>query len=254
VLLATGHPTGVLAIHLSVATALLAAGAPVLVLEQSFSERVEGWPRPRTTGPGTKRRAQPDARRRRRRRHGRRQRENRARRPADGADQRESTMAHYEIEDGEPFVVIEKSSGGLGSFFWGLVAGAGIALLFAPQSGADTRYRLKLQARRAKQAAQDIAEDVTDTVVGTIETARRTVEDRVDAARDAVEIRKRQVTRAVQAGRAAAQDARDELERRIAETKAAYQAGADVAHAGRTPRPAAASSDGVLDLDDESGV
>jgi gas vesicle protein len=163
-------------------------------------------------------------------------------------------MAHYEFEEGEPFVVIEKHSTSLGSFFWGLVAGAGLALLFAPQSGAETRYRLRSKARRAKQAAQDLAEDVTDTVVGTIETARRTVEDRVDAARDAVELRKRQVTRAVNAGRAAAQDAREELERRIAETKAAYQAGADVARAGRAAAPVPPSGDGVLDTDDETGV
>jgi gas vesicle protein len=163
-------------------------------------------------------------------------------------------MAHYEFEEGEPIVVIEKHEKSIGSFFWGLVAGAGIALLFAPQSGADTRYRLKLQARRARDAAHDLAEDVTDTVVGTIETARRTVEDRVEAARDAVEVRRQQVKTAVRAGREAAQDARDELERRIAETKAAYQAGADVARAGRTPRPATASSDGLLDLDEETGV
>lgn len=162
-------------------------------------------------------------------------------------------MARYEFEEGEPIVVLEKHQGSVGSFFWGLLAGAGLALLFAPQSGADTRYRLRLQARRARQAATDIAEDVTDTVVGTIETARRTVEDRVDAARDAVEMRRQQVKRAVRAGRDAAQDARDELERRIAETKAAYQAGADVARAGRG-QPPATSGDGVLDLDDESGV
>ena len=163
-------------------------------------------------------------------------------------------MAHYEFDEGEPFVVIERRSAGVGSFFWGLVAGAGLALLFAPRSGADTRYHLKLQARRARQAAQDIAEDVTDTVVGSIETARRTVEDRIGAARDAVEIRKQQVSRAVNAGRAAAQDARDELERRLAETKAAYQAGADVARAGRAQRPAVADPDGQLDLDDETGA
>ena len=175
-------------------------------------------------------------------------------------------MARYEFEEGEPIVVIERhTSPGIGSFFWGLVAGAGLALLFAPQSGADTRYRLKMQARRARQAAQDLAEDVTDTVVGTIETARRTVEDRVDAARDAVTMRKQQVTRAVHAGRAAAQEAREELERRIAETKAAYQAGADVARSGRGERPeraepaelptTATGGDGLLDLDDdETGV
>ena len=163
-------------------------------------------------------------------------------------------MAHYEIEEGEPFVVIEKHTSSMSSFVWGLVAGAGLALLFAPQSGADTRYRIKMQARRARQAAQDLAEDVTDTVVGSIETARRTVEDRVGAARDAVEVRRQQVKRAVQAGRTAAQEARDELERRIAETKAAYQAGADVARAGRAQPPAGATGDGLLDADDETEV
>lgn len=163
-------------------------------------------------------------------------------------------MAYYEIEDGEPLVVIERhASSGIGSFFWGLVAGAGIALLFAPQSGADTRYRLRLQARRARDAAQGLAEDVADTVTGTIETARRTVEDRVDAARDAVEVRRQQVKRAVSAGREAARDAKGELERRIAETKAAYQAGADVARSGREA-PAGATGDGLPDLDDDTGV
>ena len=48
VLLATGHPTGVLVIHLQVAAALRAAGAQVLVPEQDWREHVSGWPRPRT--------------------------------------------------------------------------------------------------------------------------------------------------------------------------------------------------------------
>jgi gas vesicle protein len=164
-------------------------------------------------------------------------------------------MAYYEIEDGEPIVVIEKhSSSSLGSFFWGLVAGAGLALLFAPQAGADTRYRLKLRARRAKQAAQDLAEDVTDTVVGTIETARRTVEERVEAARDAVEVRRQQVKRAVHAGREAARDARSELERRKAETKAAYQDGVDVAGASDGELTTPTAGHRIVDTDDDDGV
>ena len=48
VLLATGHPTGVLAIHLRVAAALRAAGCEVLVPEQSWRHDVEGWRRPQT--------------------------------------------------------------------------------------------------------------------------------------------------------------------------------------------------------------
>ena len=48
VLLATGHPTGVLVIHLQVAAALRAAGAQVLVPDQEWREQAEGRPRART--------------------------------------------------------------------------------------------------------------------------------------------------------------------------------------------------------------
>lgn len=47
VLLATGHPTGVLVIHLQVAAALRAAGAEVLVPDQDWRQHAEGRPRPR---------------------------------------------------------------------------------------------------------------------------------------------------------------------------------------------------------------
>ena len=131
----------------------------------------------------------------------------------------------YLFDDDEPYIVIEKHSGGLGSLLLGLAIGAGLALLFAPQSGEQTRHALRRRARRAGRAAQRVAEDVTETVSDTFNDARKRVEDRLDSAREAVEVKKEQVKRAMEAGRAAAQQARDELERRIAETKAAYQAG-----------------------------
>ena len=134
-------------------------------------------------------------------------------------------MRQHDYDDDEPYVVIEKRSGGVGSFLLGIALGAGIALLMAPQSGADTRREIQRRARRARTAVQD-------TVTDTFEQARAQVEERIDTARSAIELKRRQVTRAMEAGRAAAQDARDELERRIAETKAAYRAGADVARRG----------------------
>lgn len=130
---------------------------------------------------------------------------------------------HYDFDDEEPYVVIEKQSGTLSSFFVGVAIGAGLALLFAPQSGQDTRRGLQRRARRARRAARRMADDVTDTVVDTFQDARRKVEERIDTARQAIEVKKEQVQRAMEAGRAAAQQAREELERRIAETKAAYQ-------------------------------
>lgn len=133
----------------------------------------------------------------------------------------------YEFDDDEPYVVIEKQSGTLSSFFVGLAIGAGLALLFAPQSGVQTRRGLQRRARRAQRTARKMANDMTDTVVDTFHDARRRVEERIDTARQAIEVKKEQVHRAMEAGRAAAQQAREELERRIAETKAAYQTGGD---------------------------
>ena len=132
-------------------------------------------------------------------------------------------MGRFEFDDDEPYVVIEKQKGSVGSFLLGIAIGAGIALLFAPQSGVETRRDLRRRARRARRAAVDMADDVTTRVSDTFEQARDKVEGRLDSARQAIELKKQQLTRAVEAGREAAQQARDELERRIAETKAAYQ-------------------------------
>ncbi|MDQ6886025.1 MAG: YtxH domain-containing protein [Gemmatimonadota bacterium] len=151
-----------------------------------------------------------------------------------------------EYED-EPYVVIERRSGGASSFLLGLAIGAGMALLLAPRSGQETRQEIGRRARRVKRAARDTAEEITDTVRDSYEHARRSVEDRIDAARSAIEIKKQQATEAIRAGREAAQQAREELERRIAETKAAYQAGADVARSGR---PVVARDGGELSDDD----
>ena len=139
---------------------------------------------------------------------------------------------HYEEE---PAVIIERHSGGVGSFLLGVAIGAAAALLLAPQAGAKTRRDLRRGARRAQTAAFGIADDISNRVTDTFGQARERVEEGIDTARQAIELKKRQVTRAMEAGRAAAQQARDELERRIAETKAAYNAGVDVARTSGTP-------------------
>jgi len=133
-------------------------------------------------------------------------------------------MSEYEWEgDDEPIVVIEKSEPGIGTFLAGLAIGAGIALLFAPKSGEETRRDIERRARKVGTQAQDFVSEVTESVGSTIQEAKQSVENRFDSARSAVELKRRQVTNAVDAGRVAAQQARVELEQRIAETKAAYK-------------------------------
>jgi gas vesicle protein len=142
-------------------------------------------------------------------------------------------MSRYDYDDDQPYVVIERrSESGVGAFLFGIALGAGAALLLAPRSGAATRRDIKRRAVRVRRAAENVAADVTDTVVDTFQEARRRVEDQIDSALHVVDVKKQQMHRAMEAGRAAAREARDELEQRIAESKAAYRAGGAVAHEG----------------------
>ena len=113
-------------------------------------------------------------------------------------------MSGYEYDDEEPYVIIERHSGSVGSLLLGVAIGAGVALLFAPQSGPETRQRIRSEADRARRRAQRLANDVSASVQESINEARSQVEERVDAARTAVDLLRQQVARAVEAGRAAA--------------------------------------------------
>ncbi|MBA3340523.1 MAG: YtxH domain-containing protein [Gemmatimonadaceae bacterium] len=132
-------------------------------------------------------------------------------------------MSEYDWDDDEPYVIIERNQPGIGAFLAGIAVGAGIALLFAPRTGEETRRDLQRRARRVGDQAQDLVAEVSDSVGQTIHDAKESVESRIFSAREAIELKRRQVTNAVDAGRTAAQQARVELEQRIAETKAAYK-------------------------------
>jgi gas vesicle protein len=96
---------------------------------------------------------------------------------------------------GEPAVVIERRGGGsgIGLFLLGAAVGAGIALLFAPQSGEETRAQLRRGARKIKRRARDLAED-----------GREAVED------------------LAQRGKSAAREARAALEERLARHRESF--------------------------------
>lgn len=132
-------------------------------------------------------------------------------------------MSQYDYEDDEPYIVVEQHSSGIGPLLLGIALGTGIALLFAPRSGADTRRLIRRKALQAKDTVADVVDEVASTVTDGIGRARESVEVGIDTALDAVELKKRQISRAVRAGRDAAHQAREDLEFRIAETKAAYK-------------------------------
>lgn len=119
-----------------------------------------------------------------------------------------------------PYIVIERESGGgqLGSFVLGALVGAGLAFLFAPQSGAETQEEIRERARKLREGAESRMRD-----------AQRQLEERLEGAREGVQSRISEVKEAVEHGRQAALDARSDLESRLERSKAAYRAGIDAA-------------------------
>ncbi len=112
--------------------------------------------------------------------------------------------------DDVPYIVIERHSAGFGTFIWGMLIGAGAALLLAPRSGAETREELRERVDRARSAANDRVEAAKTTVTRT----RESIEDRVETVRDQFgDLRERIEARAddardrIKSGRRSAMDA-----------------------------------------------
>lgn len=85
-------------------------------------------------------------------------------------------------------------------FILGGAIGAGLAMLFAPESGRRTRERLR-----------DFAADMRDKTVDLSEDLRDKAEDALDRGRGVYEEKKSILSAAVQAGKEAMQRERDRL-------------------------------------------
>lgn len=125
------------------------------------------------------------------------------------------------VREDSPVIVVERSSGGLGAFLFGLIVGGGLALLLAPQSGEETREVLRERGRRLKEAAGATAEALQGRVEDGYEKARTRVEEGFETARRSIAETKAGAKDALEAGKAAVHSARDELERRLHEARSA---------------------------------
>ena len=117
-------------------------------------------------------------------------------------------------------IVEESDSSGLSTFLLGAAIGAGLALIFAPQTGAETRKTLQRGAQKASDATKRAGVKVGEKVTDALSQAKADLESRIDSARATLDMRKTQVSRAVDAGREAARAAREDLERRMSEQRA----------------------------------
>jgi gas vesicle protein len=116
--------------------------------------------------------------------------------------------------DDDRYIVVERGSGGFGNFLWGLLIGAGAALLMAPKNGRETREELRQRWDRVREGAEGRLREVQDTLGDTVDDVRRQMNDGLDRARHAME-----------SGREAARASRDEMEGRLRDSAAAFQGG-----------------------------
>jgi gas vesicle protein len=98
-------------------------------------------------------------------------------------------------------------SGNLSSFIAGALVGAGIALLFAPQSGSQMRGLLRDYAARAK----DELDEAIDRGAGAWDSAREQGEELVEKGKDAVREAARQAKGFGETGRKIVNETKDEL-------------------------------------------
>jgi len=89
------------------------------------------------------------------------------------------------------------------SFLLGGMVGAGLALLLAPQSGLETRRKIREFADEVKEKATDYAEQAKGTASDYFVQARETVMSTVDKAKHVIDEQKVALSSAIEAGKEA---------------------------------------------------
>ncbi len=98
----------------------------------------------------------------------------------------------------------------------GGIIGAGVALLFAPQSGKRTRKDIARFAKKTKHKAEDAVDSFTDTLSDLVETVGDKASDILDQGKDMAYDAKKEVLRAIEDGQARLEKQRAKLAKLIA--------------------------------------
>lgn len=117
--------------------------------------------------------------------------------------------------DEREVIVVEQGGGGLKWLLLGAAVGAGLALLFAPKSGRETRRGLA----RGLQNLRDMADETIDELRGEQGDEEKNLRSMVDGA-GAYDESDAELEPAPRKDRPSGISARDELERRLAAARA----------------------------------
>ena len=136
------------------------------------------------------------------------------------------------MRDDREVVVIESDPGsGVKWLLLGAAIGAGLGILFAPQSGERTRRELAVRGRHLRAQAEDALDDLSEDVQARGRKLKDSVEGFADEVIDEARQGKRKLERT-------SVSAREEMERRLSDARSRARAAVGV--------------DGVPEDDDES--
>jgi hypothetical protein len=123
---------------------------------------------------------------------------------------------------GREVVYVERGDSSAKWLFWGALLGAGVALLYAPRSGEETRRVLQRRLWKLRAMTEEKFDELAQQFGGSKEPLRDLDEDDLD---DEELFEPREVPSA--RGRPSGPAAREELERRLAEARARRRVSGD---------------------------
>ncbi len=95
----------------------------------------------------------------------------------------------------------------------GGVIGAGLALLFAPQSGKATRKDISRYARKARRRTEDVVDDFSSSVSKMVEVVGEKTADLLDRGADLANDTKKEILKAIEEGQEKLEKQRSRLAR-----------------------------------------
>ena len=97
----------------------------------------------------------------------------------------------------------------------GGIIGAGVALLFAPQSGKRTRKDIVRYSKKVRSQAESAIDEFSDNVLDMVDSVGDKAEDLLDRAKDMTYEAKKELLKAIENGQSKLEKQRDRLSKLI---------------------------------------